>query len=197
MVRKIRNAKLVFLLLAVMLSGAEASFSQTQNIPVLKTMQDSIFNVGDEIKMPHLLFDLNGGWLLEPSKDSLKQVGAFLIKHPKLVVEISTHTDYRSPAEYNEQLSSRRAKFCADYIVIELGIASQRIFSKGYGENRPAYLYSDLILPSGQIVKVGTQLTEKWINTNYPIAKNKDDFEALMYQNRRTSMKIIRTDYGQ
>ncbi len=50
-------------------------------------------------------------------------------------MELSSHTDSRSAADYNLKLSQRRADAAKKYIV-EKGIAQNRIVAVGYGETR-------------------------------------------------------------
>ena len=53
--------------------------------------------------------------------------------NPLIIIELSSHTDSRASAKYNEQLSDKRAKSSAAYIVSK-GISESRITGKGYGE---------------------------------------------------------------
>lgn len=55
--------------------------------------------------------------------------------YPKLIMEISSHTDSRSSAQFNLALSRKRAQTCVDYMV-KKGISPQRLKAKGYGETR-------------------------------------------------------------
>ena len=52
-----------------------------------------------------------------------------------IIVELSSHTDSRASAEYNETLSQKRAQAAVDYIIAR-GIASNRITAQGYGESQ-------------------------------------------------------------
>jgi len=53
-----------------------------------------------------------------------------------MVINIESHTDSRSPDDYNLELSDRRAKEARDYIVSQ-GISANRILSAiGYGETK-------------------------------------------------------------
>jgi outer membrane protein OmpA-like peptidoglycan-associated protein len=50
-----------------------------------------------------------------------------------MVIELGSHTDCRSTAQYNMALSDKRAKASAQY-VISKGIDQSRIYGKGFGE---------------------------------------------------------------
>ena len=67
----------------------------------------------------------------------LKTVGDFLKEFPKSHGEIAGHTDSTATNAYNQKLSERRANSVKEYIIKNFGIASERISSKGYGEDRP------------------------------------------------------------
>jgi outer membrane protein OmpA-like peptidoglycan-associated protein/tetratricopeptide (TPR) repeat protein len=53
-----------------------------------------------------------------------------------ITVELSSFTDCRGTAAYNEKLSQRRAESAVKYIV-DAGIDKSRITAKGYGESQP------------------------------------------------------------
>ncbi|MCP4439201.1 MAG: OmpA family protein [Aureispira sp.] len=56
-------------------------------------------------------------------------------ENPDFAIEIRSHTDARGNAEYNETLSTRRAKSIADYL-IENGVEEDRVSYKGFGETK-------------------------------------------------------------
>jgi OOP family OmpA-OmpF porin len=59
-----------------------------------------------------------------------------MVDNPTIEIELSSHTDSKGTDAYNLDLSDKRARSCVDYL-IEKGIASNRMTSKGYGESRP------------------------------------------------------------
>ena len=199
MVRKIRNGRFLLGVVVILLTGFEPCFSQTQKIPVLKTMNDSGFSPGDEIKMPIIVFPCCDGHdpFADPIfKDSVDIIGDFLKKYSNLVVEMGCCTSYRSDAKYNQVLSFNRAKTLIDYLMTERGVDPNRITPMGYGESNPRYIKVPLVLPSGKIIPVGTFLTQLWIDKNYPMSKDEVDYEFVMKQNRRALLTVIRTDFA-
>ena len=50
-------------------------------------------------------------------------------------IELASHTDCRAPKVYNLNLSDKRAKASAAY-VISKGVSKDRIYGKGYGESK-------------------------------------------------------------
>ena len=150
-----------------------------------------------EMRMPLVLFNLDKYDLAHPSnpKDSLEFLVKVMSESPNITVELSAHTDYRSDAKYNQTLSFNRAKTCVDYLITEKGIDPNRISPAGYGESRPSVLQTDVTVPSGKIVPIETILSQKWIDKEFPVKKNKDDYEYLMQINRRVVFTILRKDY--
>ena len=63
----------------------------------------------------------------------LDKIVKVMNEHPKMVIELGSHTDCRGSAKSNETLSDNRAKASAAYVVSK-GIAADRIYGKGYGE---------------------------------------------------------------
>lgn len=67
----------------------------------------------------------------------IKRVADFMAQYQGTVVEIQGHTDDRGKASYNQWLSEQRANGVAKVLVEELGVAAERVTSKGYGEAMP------------------------------------------------------------
>jgi outer membrane protein OmpA-like peptidoglycan-associated protein len=58
--------------------------------------------------------------------------------NPSIVVEIGGHTNNLPPPAYCDSLSTNRARVVAEYIVNK-GIASNRVYYKGYGKRKPKF----------------------------------------------------------
>ncbi len=69
------------------------------------------------------------------SKRVLDDLIATLKKYPKMAIELGTHTDCRSPFDYNKSLSQRRADSAVAYIM-KGGINPFRLAAMGYGESQ-------------------------------------------------------------
>ena len=82
--------------------------------------------------------------------------------NPGIRILLGSHTDCRGDDAYNDVLSEKRAKSAKDWL-IEHGISSSRLESKGYGEREPS------------------------VN-----CKCEECTEAQHQLNRRTTFKIIR-----
>ena len=75
--------------------------------------------------------DLNAGFF-----QVLNSVGLVLKEFDKTVIEVAGHTDSTGTAEYNQQLSERRANAVASYLETR-EIRSDRVITVGMGETRP------------------------------------------------------------
>ncbi len=67
----------------------------------------------------------------------IQKVAAFMEQYDGTIVEIRGYTDDRGKAEYNKDLSDRRAKAVAEVLASEFSIATNRITANGYGEENP------------------------------------------------------------
>jgi peptidoglycan-associated lipoprotein len=130
-----------------------------------------------EVIFPAVLYDLDKATLRPESKDSLDFLYQILIDNPNLVIELDAHTDCRGSADHNRDLAQRRAQACVDYLISK-GISKDRLVAKGFGEDRPLKLAS------------GVVLTEKYINS-----QPAKDREALHQMNRRTTFRVLNTNY--
>lgn len=81
-------------------------------------------------------FATNSAELTTASRDVLDGVAAELARYPEMKVEVAGHTSSTGPAEYNLDLSQRRAQSVADYLVSR-GLAADRFTVRGYGEEDP------------------------------------------------------------
>ncbi len=101
---------------------AELKGKQTERGIVL-TLGDVLFETGRANLMP-------GAFM------TVEKLADFLQKHPDRNVLIEGHTDSVGKAGYNLFLSKRRAD-AVDKALMDKGIASERISTKGYGETYP------------------------------------------------------------
>ena len=93
-------------------------------------------NKGATIVLENVYFNLNSYELLEKSKSELELAFQFLDKNQQIKVEIAGHTDTSGSAEYNLDLSERRAKSVYDYLLAK-GISEDQMIYKGYGAEFP------------------------------------------------------------
>ena len=67
----------------------------------------------------------------------LQRNAEWLRRHPRVKVSVEGNCDERGTEEYNMALGQRRAEAVKSYLV-SLGIASNRLSTISYGEERPA-----------------------------------------------------------
>lgn len=93
-------------------------------------------NLTDKLKLSPIYFDYGGYTLRKSSKVELDKVISLMKTRPSISIEVKSHTDSRGKDDYNLRLSKNRAKTTMDYIIIEGGIAKDRVWGDGYGETQ-------------------------------------------------------------
>jgi flagellar motor protein MotB len=91
---------------------------------------------GSSLNLYNIFFETNAYTILPESEPELEILTDFLRKNPSLSVEIQGHTDNVGSAEYNLQLSEKRAGSVKQYL-LNKGIFPVRLSSKGYGMEQP------------------------------------------------------------
>ncbi|MFT2011191.1 OmpA family protein [Pontibacter sp. 13R65] len=86
------------------------------------------------ILLKNIYYDLNKSEIRPDAARELDKLVRTLQENPHIRIELSSHTDSRQSARYNQTLSEARAKAAVNYIVSK-GIPSSRIVAKGYGES--------------------------------------------------------------
>jgi len=92
--------------------------------------------VGTTVNLKNVLFERGTANLLPESHDELDLVVSFLQTNPKVVIDLSGHTDNRGVHSHNVRLSQQRVNKVKDYLVAK-GISAKRISGKGYGGTKP------------------------------------------------------------
>jgi len=81
-------------------------------------------------------FDTNKSELRSDARESLAADASWLKDHPSVRILIEGHCDDRNTEEYNLALGWRRANAAKAYLA-SLGVATDRIATISYGEERP------------------------------------------------------------
>jgi len=119
------------------------------------------------IVLENIYYDLDK-WDIRPDAAiELDKLVTVLQDNPEIRIELSSHTDSRASADYNDELSKKRAQSAVDYIESK-GIGADRLIARGYGE-------SELIISDEQIDQLPTEEAK----------------EAAHQRNRRTEFKVI------
>ncbi|KPP88437.1 MAG: putative outer membrane protein [Rhodobacteraceae bacterium HLUCCO07] len=98
-----------------------------------------INNTGDQlvVTLPQdILFATDSATLRSDLVRDLRAVAENLNAYPDSTVQVLGHTDSEGDAEYNQNLSTRRAQSVAS-VLIDEGVSSGRIQSVGRGEDQP------------------------------------------------------------
>lgn len=132
-------------------------------VPVLEKIPIQEYKVGDKFVLENLYYDLDKYNIRPDAAIELDKLVDILVKHPRLEIELSSHTDSRGSDQHNLILSKNRAKSAVKYLISK-GIESFRVIAAGYGE---------------------TKLTNKCSN-------GVKCTEAQHQMNRRTEVKILK-----
>jgi outer membrane protein OmpA-like peptidoglycan-associated protein/tetratricopeptide (TPR) repeat protein len=92
--------------------------------------------VGEAYTINDILYDLNSDMLSSKSKFILREFARFLNANPTITIMIQGHTDSDGEDSKNLDLSERRANGVKNYL-LSLGVAKNRLQSKGFGETSP------------------------------------------------------------
>ena len=122
--------------------GAVGAYMDKQEDELRKVMRDSGVTVtrkGDDIilNMPgNVTFRTDSADLNAQFYKVLDGVALVAKKYDKTIIEVAGHTDSTGTADYNRQLSQRRASSVSGYLVSR-GVAQARIMTAGGGEDHP------------------------------------------------------------
>ncbi len=172
-------------------------FSKKSAFSTLDLKADHIFKINlfleplpvSSVILPEIRYNF-GRWDIRPQYfDSLNVLYEVLVSNPNLVVEIGAHTDSRNTHAFNDELSLKRAQSVIDFLVNK-GIDSERLKSKGFGKRIPRVLERDFVFESITFTK-GTRLTDDYINS-LPTHTQREIAHQL---NRRTEFSVISTNY--
>ena len=117
-------------------SGHIILTNQTEYIEIPVNISLKPLEKDVEVIVHNLFFDYNSANLRSESEWELKRLGEIMIQYVDMQIEIQGHTCSIGSDEYNLDLSERRARAVAGYLV-GYGISPSRMFPRGYGEQYP------------------------------------------------------------
>jgi outer membrane protein OmpA-like peptidoglycan-associated protein len=103
--------------------------------PWLELDLDKKHTAKNKIIIEPILFDTKQFSLLPTAKETLEKIAMVLKNNTSIKIEISAHTDSKGNDQDNLKLSEQRAKSVTDFL-IQNGINSSRLISKGFGETK-------------------------------------------------------------
>lgn len=90
--------------------------------------------VGEVVRLDNIYYDYKKWDIRSDAAKELDKLVQILVDNPTMKIELGSHSDARGSDQYNLDLSDKRAKAAANYIISQ-GIASDRLYGKGYGES--------------------------------------------------------------
>lgn len=138
-----KNGRYVGAVLGALAGGAIGRYmtQQQQDLErVLASSGISVTRIDDatiKINLPEsITFAVNKSNLNPSVYPYLSQIASVLNKYPKTAVHVLGFTDSTGGAQYNMNLSQRRAQSTANYLASQ-GVVRGRLAIRGYGENYP------------------------------------------------------------
>ena len=104
--------------------------TQLKELNAKKTERGLVVTLGD------VLFDTNKAQLKSGGTRSLQKLAGFLKQYPQHKAQVEGYTDSTGSADYNLELSDRRANAVRSSLV-GMGIGNDRITTHGYGQESP------------------------------------------------------------
>jgi len=93
------------------------------------------FYEGQVITINDIYYDYNRWNIRSDAAPRLDKVKQLMQAYPTMEIEMMSHTDSRGRTAYNTSLSAKRAMSAMKYL-IDSGIRSSRLTSRGYGETQ-------------------------------------------------------------
>jgi OOP family OmpA-OmpF porin len=123
---------------AAVVRVVETKEMETDKIKVVTApeMQAAIASTG-KVAIYGILFDTDKDVIKPESKPTLDEIGLFLSSDPALKLRIVGHTDNQGSADYNLDLSERRAASVVAALTAQYGVAPDRLVSEGAGLTQP------------------------------------------------------------
>ncbi|MDW5289572.1 OmpA family protein [Formosa sp. PL04] len=124
------------MLLAQQLAQQKAAAEQERLAQLENEKIEARNKVQSEIDgLDNLYFAFDSSTLNSDSITILDELLLILNENPEIMLGITSHTDSRGSAAYNQTLSEKRLKSTLDYL-FENGIETNRIEGKAYGESK-------------------------------------------------------------
>jgi peptidoglycan-associated lipoprotein len=112
---------------------SEGSMTESERRRKRATFKRSLSEFEDSL----VYFDFDRSAIRADMRAVLDRKAQFLLDFSTVRIQIEGHCDERGTAEYNVALGHRRGQTAKDYLV-SLGVASSRIDTVSYGEERPS-----------------------------------------------------------
>jgi len=179
----------------VVLVSARGYLNQNTSVSTQGLVESKTFNVdfklsaiSKPIKIENIFYE-SGKWDLTPASENGLQVLVKLLNdNPNITIEISANTDLVGTNADNKVLSTKRAKSVVDYLISKK-IASDRLASVGYGEEKPVVVDAAMA-KKYPFLKENDVLDEAYVLKLTPAQQ-----EVANQINRRTEFRVLKTTY--
>jgi outer membrane protein OmpA-like peptidoglycan-associated protein len=104
--------------------------------PLIKKIYLSPIKTGESMLLANVFYEVDSWELKKESVSELNTLADLLTENKGLHMEIGGYTDSTGSAEYNQNLSEKRALSVVNYLIAK-GISSDRLKPKGYGNTSP------------------------------------------------------------
>ncbi len=123
---------------ALLLCGCSASMTPAEKEEARRAELEvqSVMDMASSRQIPPIEFELGSAKLLESSYALLDRVAQVLIRHNRLKLIVSGHTDDTGSEAFNERLSLERAGAVKMYLATK-GVYPDSVRVYGYGSSRP------------------------------------------------------------
>lgn len=127
-------------------AGIATSSSVSLDMPVVLDQLIKPVGIGTDlasiINIPEIYFDKDKFQVRNDAEFQLQKIVEIMNEYPEISIEIRSHTDSRQSKDYNLRLSNKRAKATLEKL-IEMGVAPEKLKSKGFGESELINYCSD------------------------------------------------------
>ncbi|MBK8489918.1 MAG: OmpA family protein [Saprospirales bacterium] len=103
--------------------------------PLAENIMREPIKKGTIIVLENIYYDFNKSAIRTGEARELDALVKLMQQFPSMEIELTAHTDSRGSADYNMDLSTKRAESAKDYLV-EKGITANRIKAYGLGESK-------------------------------------------------------------
>lgn len=148
----------------------------------------SLPSISKPVVVENIFYEFDKATLTNNSKEALDELLLMLNDNPNITIELSAHTDRKGSAQYNQNLSQRRAQSVVDYL-IKGGIEKDRLTAVGYGKENPKHVTKNM-LKTYDFLEEGAVLDEEYI-----LGLSPEEQAAADQINRRTEFKVLKTNY--
>ncbi len=109
------------------------AFSANEEDSVLEVKQN--LKVGEKVQLKNIFFENGRYYILPESFPELNKLAQYLIRNPRMEIQINGHSDNAGSKSKNQRLSEQRAREVFEYL-IKKGVQN-KLYFKGYGSSMP------------------------------------------------------------